>query len=285
MSIVQAAYAALQQEGYRPRIGEDGALVFSYYGQAATFRARPVGAIILGELNCVLPRPEPDTFGLQAFQHDRPLCRLSGQAGQAMLTLETMLIEQEVGLQIRSLLRLLDQYSADYVWGTSSQGVSAEMAVKEIAGSATEAPTQPDMNSSQENELVMRDDAAVPAHRGPSAAAQASALVPARSDTPDIPAGWEQVWPLLNPRFHPLASALAGLGAPPPREVQMDMVQGQQVRGTAIMLWGTPPEAVVVCEQGQIIPSGYQGGTWYKHQTAEQVAQETLAYLKLARLA
>lgn len=102
--------------------------------------------------------------------------------------------------------------------------------------------------------------------------------------TSEAPAGWEEVWSLLSPRFHPLAAALARQGVPVPAEVQMDMLQGHQVRGTAIMLWGTPPEAVVVCEQGQPMPAGYQGATWYQHQTAEQVAAETLAYLKLARL-
>ena len=94
------------------------------------------------------------------------------------------------------------------------------------------------------------------------------------------PPGWDATLAILNERFHPLARAMHALQLPVPDEVHMDMLQGRQVRGTAIMMWGSPPDAVVVCEPGQVLPRGYQGNTWLRHQTTDQVALETQAFLR-----
>ncbi len=111
-------------------------------------------------------------------------------------------------------------------------------------------------------------------------------LTDAQQDTPDAPAGatvtsgWDATIEILNERFHPLARAMAALELPVPDEVHMDMLQGHQVRGTAIMMWGSLPGAVVVCEPGQNPPQGYQGNIWLRHQTPQQVALETQAFLR-----
>ena len=278
MAISQSVSLALQQEGYRPQIGENGDMTFQYFGQSGTFRTRLVGSVILGKLECQLPRPEPEAASIQHFQESRPLCRLSGRGGQAVLSVETLLVEQEIGAQVRSLLQLLDQYSADFVWRAGEP--------RPLAGQHTEVAVPPPSVLPVEAQPPTAPFASVEEVQEPEPLEDSPTQVMACTATTvcDAPAGWEEAWSLLSARFHPLAAALARQGAPAPAEVQMDMLQGQQVRGTAIMLWGTPPEAVVVCEQGQPIPAGYQGATWYQHQTAEQVAAETLAYLKLARL-
>lgn len=267
MSIVQRVHEALQQEGYRPQQAEDGSLTFGYFGQQGRFRTHSVGEVVLAELECTLPRPEPEASAAQWFLASRPLCRLGGHEGHALLKLETMLMEHEVSMQVRLLLRLLDQYSADFVWNQTDMVAESGQGRGEAVQTPTPSGMEPTMIAQQPGEPDP-----VPVSVSPTGLAAA-------------PAGWEDAWGLLNARYHPLALALARLGVPAPREVQMDMVQGQQVKGTAILLWGAPPEAVVVCEQGQLIPAGYQGATWYQHQTVEQVAAETLAYLKLARLA
>lgn len=299
MSVIQKIYAALQQEGYRPLIGDDGSLIFRYFGQPGAFRSRSLGQVMLAELECNLPCPELENATKQIFLASHPLCRLSGRGGQALLTLETMLIEQEAALQLRSLLRLLDQYSADLFWNRAGAAVVSE------AGHQTAAPTErpepeheqprqeqpayepPKQQQSTEQFSTPRG-AVQPESQATShlEGRQLEGTPPPVREEPvgeEMPAGWEQIWPLLNSRYHALGRALAQRGVPAPQEVQMDMLQGQQVRGSAIMMWGTPPDAVVICEQGQVIPAGYQGGTWYKHQTAEQVAEETLAHLRAAR--
>lgn len=305
MSILQSVYASLQQEGYRPQLGDDSRLWFKYYGQSATFRTRLLGTVLLAELECVLPCAVPDDASMQAFLTGHPLCRLSVREHRLVLTLETMLIERELASQLRSLMRLLDQYSADLVWNQDSgpaqrpehaehepQPITVEQsaptapAVDEPAQAAASHDDGPGANTrtSSVPPLDPADTASPegrPRQDGTSSAE--SRPGPAPADPDRVPHGWEEVWPLLNSRYHALGRALYQLGAPVPHEVHMDMLQGHQVRGSAIMMWGSPPDAVVLCEQGQVIPAGYQGGTWYKHQTAEQVAEETVAYLRAAR--
>lgn len=290
MSTIQSVYAALQQEGYRPLIGEEG-IHFKYYGQQATFKCRTVGPVTVAELDCLLPRPAPAAAQAQAFGAEHPLSRLSGRGGQALLTLETMLTSGQISVQLAQLLQLLDQYTADVVFGTAQAQVSLPETLSnrpsepplphkadEAAPETAPALTPPETQSANTPQVAASQEFS--SSFGPQGELSAQSVAhPAELSPP-----WQATLRLMHERFHPLARALAALGAPVPDEVQMDMMQGHQVKGTAIMMWGSPPSAVVVCEQGQMIPSGYQGGTWFKHQTPEQIAQETLAHLRAARL-
>ncbi|MFC3860727.1 hypothetical protein ACFOPQ_08120 [Deinococcus antarcticus] len=281
MSTIQDVYSTLQQEGYKPLIGEEGLLTFKYYGQRATFRSRNMGPVTVAELDCPLPRPAPSAEQAQQFALTHPLARLSGQDGQALLTLETMLTTRESSVQLLSLLQLLDQYAADVVFNSGPVTSAAPLQPsREEEVLQHVAAVHPDQ-SREQPEMKVGDAAAKVAGDG----SDAPPAVPSTAGDPVLPPAWAQAQGLMHERFHPLAHALARLGAPAPDEVQMDMMQGQQVKGTAIMMWGKPPGAVVVCEPGQPIPSGYQGSMWLKHLTPEQIAQETLAHLKVARLA
>lgn len=278
MSTVQAVYSVLQQAGYRPLIGEgpEGAVVFRYFGQRAVFTSREVGLVTIAELECTIPRPAPTAEAAQEFMQTHPLSRLSGRGGVMLLTLESLLPGSEPGPHVLSLLQLLDTYAADAAFGVGGhQAAEAELVPAVAAPEPVEAlaavtplDVQPAPEPLQERQPA--PEAPVPADTAPAA---------------ELPAEWQATRRLMHERFHPLVEALAELGAPVPDEVQMDMMQGQQVRGTAIMMWGTPPGAVVVCEQGQVIPDGYRGGTWSKYQTAQQIAAETLAHLQSVRRA
>ena len=267
MPIPASVLAVLQEDGYRPQGGPGGVISFRYYGQAASTRIRPLGSAAIVELECPLPRPAPAADVAEAFAQRNPLAGVSGQGGQALLRITTMVSEGDTAAQVRTLLSLLDTYAADFVFSGEGLPEWTEPEVKEEG--VPSAPPAPEASPP------------VPAPQ------PAPVPVPAPPVTPppaplnsDIPAGWEGIWTLLSDRFHPLARALAALKVPVPDEVQMDMMQGRQVRGTAIMMWGSPPDAVVVCEQGQHVPEGYRGGMWLRHQTVDQVALETRAYLQ-----
>ena len=270
MSTIQAVYAALQQEGYQPRIGEGGILTFKYYGQEGRFRAKQVGPVSIGELECRVPRPVPTPDQARAFMDAHPLSRLSGQEGQALLSLETLLGERDIAGHVRQMLALLDQYAADLVFARPATGLPEEErpAVAELGKGV------PVLGGPAPATLPHAEPPVSPSFTPP---AEPQDALPAQP-----PRDWEELWLLMSARYHPLARALAAQGVPAPDEVQMDMMQGQQVRGTAIMMWGAPPNAVVVCEPGQPVPQGYQGSTWLKHLTVEQVAQETRAHLQAA---
>lgn len=49
---------------------------------------------------------------------------------------------------------------------------------------------------------------------------------------------WDQVFPLLDPAYHPLFEALRGLGLPPPDEGPEDLEEGGQVVGQSLARWG-----------------------------------------------
>jgi hypothetical protein len=268
MSIVELVHATLKQEGYQPKIGEGGTLSFRYFGQDASFRARPVGPVTIGELQCALPRPVPSAEQVQLFSSGHPLARLAAREGQLSLTIETMIGGPEAGGQFRALLQLLDQYAASAVFGVVGTGAQSPARLEQ-EGVAVPEPTPVTVPT--------------PPAPDPAPVSPADSSTGARSSaSPGIPEGWDEVWALMNTRYHPLARALAALGVPAPGEVHMDMLQGHQVRGTALMMWGAPPQAVVVCEPGQMVPQGYQGSTWLRHLTVEQVAQETQAHLRAA---
>ncbi|WP_216328004.1 hypothetical protein [Deinococcus aestuarii] len=268
MFTTESVCAALRQEGYLPGPAEGGALTFRYYGQDGQFRVKRVGGVSIGELECRLPRPAPTPALTQSFETAHPLSRLSGVDGQAVLTLETLLTEHDVPGQVRLMLRLLDAYAADVVFG----GWTAEPQVETPRSQEPLAPS-PVVEPAQVGAPPVAAGAS-PEEVGPPAQTT--------GEPAQIPTGWEALWPLMSARYHPLARALADLQVPAPDEVQMDMMQGRQVRGTAIMMWGAPPNAVVVCEPGQPVPQGYQGSTWLKHLTVERVAQETRAHLQAA---
>lgn len=256
MFIVNAIHAVLQQDGYQARVGDGGTLSFRYYGQEASFLVHQIGAFSVGEVACQLPRALPAPAQLGAFLAARPLARCSEQDGRVRLSLQSLLSEQGVAEQVRQMLGLFDQYVGDLVVGTFQ------------AAPASATPLPPPTASGTGMETLAFQAAPAPT-RPPS---EATAL----------PAGWADFMSLMHENYRPLARALAALNVPAPDEVQMDMLQGQQVKGTAVMMWGAPPNAVVVCEPGQPVPPGYQGSTWLKHLTVEQVAQETRAHLQAA---
>lgn len=274
MPIVSTVLAILQQEGYRPHSGAASATTFRYYGQPAAVRVQPLGSGAIVELECTLPRPAPEPGAVSAFEQRHALARIGSVNGQAQLRVHTMLSEADAATQFQMLLHLLDTYAAAYVFSSPDL---PEWVEPERPEPASPEPAQPEPTPppAGPNEAAPAPESE-PAPSAPAASASAGPP-PA---PPEIPAGWEDVWGLLHGRFHPLARALAALKLPVPDEVQMDMMHGRQVKGTAIMMWGAPPDAVVVCEQGQTVPHGYRGGTWLRHQTVEQVAQETRAYLQ-----
>lgn len=304
MPILESVLAALQQEGYRPvRETEPGAAqqtaAFRYYGQPAVVRVRPLGAAAIAGLECALPRPARPAADAEVFAAQHPLARLSNQDGQARLHIESILSGTDTGGQFLALLHLLDTYAADVVFGDGQApgaAVPAQAPTAEavIAGPASTplanaftppaaldsaAPARPADVPAQQN--VGRPDAATSvagtADAGPQdTRTQTQDAPPAAAGTPT----WDATLAILNERFHPLARAMQALQLPVPDEVHMDMLQGRQVRGTAIMMWGSPPDAVVVCEPGQVLPRGYQGNTWLRHQTTGQVALETQTFLK-----
>lgn len=267
MSILEAAHATLLQEGYRPGPLQGSELPFRYYGQDAWIRIRPLGpGTVLGELECRLPRPAPTAAQVDAFGAAHPLSRLSAHGDQARLQLESLVTVYDAPGQFQALLALLDRYAADAVFQTGSPGLTREEPAVVVETEPRPAPPQ------------VQEQVKVPVVTPPAS----SSTGPATEQDPAAPDGWEDVWGMLSPRFHPLAQALAALRVPVPDEVHMDMMQGRQVRGTAIMMWGEAPGAVVVCEPGQLVPAGYQGSTWFKHLTVERVAEETRAHLQAA---
>ncbi|WP_221091406.1 hypothetical protein [Deinococcus aquaedulcis] len=282
MSILQAAHATLQQEGYRPGAPQADALTFRYYGQPARIRVRPLGpGTGLCEVECRLPRPAPAAEHIQAFSAAHPLSRLDAQGDQASLVIATMVTERDAGHQLQALLTLLDQYAADAVFVPWAGAPEAERdAARESGQSAPEPQVTPAEPAGPISPPPIPAPEAVSSPEQATPASGTSSGAPA--GLPAAPAGWDELWGLMNPRFYPLAQALAALGVPVPDDVHVDMMQGHQVRGAAIMMWGQPPSAVVVCEPGQPVPNGYQGSTWYKHLTVERVAQETRAHLQAA---
>lgn len=280
MSLLEVAHGTLLQEGYRPGAIQGETLNFRYYGQRAQLRVRPLGpGAALGEVECRLPRPAPSRDQMLAFSAAHPLSRLGAQEDQAALLLSTMLTEGDAGRQVQALLALLDQYVAAAVFAPSYGAAltAPEAAARPPVSSEVETPgaALPDVTAPPQ------DHAAQPTQEPVTPALDDRTAAPASAE-PGAPHGWQDLWDLMNPRFHPLAQALAALGVPAPDDVHVDMVQGHQVRGAALMMWGQPPGAVVVCEPGQPVPSGYQGSTWYKHLTVERVAQETRAHLQAA---
>lgn len=266
--MLEIARGTLLQEGYRPGPLQGQTLSFRYYGQSAQLRIQPLGpGAALGEVECLLPHPAPSSAQMLAFSATHPLSRLGAQDGRAALLLSTMLTEGDAGRQVQALLGLLDQYAADAAFG---EGAAGPADPPEPSGSAVGA---------EPASTPTRAAGSVP--EGRSAPERGSESAPS-DPSPAPPHGWQELWELMNPRFHPLAHALAALGVPAPDDVHVDMVQGHQVHGAAIMMWGLPPGAVVVCEPGQPVPGGYQGSTWYKHLTVERVAQETRAHLQAA---
>lgn len=125
MSTAEFVFATLQQEGYKPAHGEPGSVTFKYYGQDGHFRVRTLGTMVIGELGCRLPRPVPTAEQTQMFNETHPLARLAGQSGAASITLETLMTERDVPSQVQMLLRLLDQYTADAVFGSAPAEVPA----------------------------------------------------------------------------------------------------------------------------------------------------------------
>ncbi|MPY67731.1 hypothetical protein F8S09_13750 [Deinococcus sp. SDU3-2] len=265
MSIVETVYATLQEEGYRPRIGEEGVLSFRYYGQDGHFSARQLGSVAIGELECRLPRPAPLPAEAQQFGLTHPLAQLGERGGQVVLRVTTMMTDRDAAGQTRALLQLLDRYVADVVF----QGPS---------------PTQVDLPADASTSAVHEPEATPPVAVSPALpsppppvgepalSTQETGTAPAPAAQSGVPAGWEEFWPLMHERHQPLVRQLARLGVPPPNDMQVDMLQQGQVKGTAIMMWGTAPNAVVICEPGQLVPAGYLGGTWLRHFTVEQVA-------------
>lgn len=271
MPIASTALDILQQEGYRPQSGPGDMLTFRYYGQAAAVRVQPLGSGAIVELECTLPRPAPAPGDAAAFEQRHALARIGSVQGQAQLRVQTMLSAADAAAQFQMLLHLLDTYAAAYVFTDLPEWAGPESAEPALATSVGDVEGAPQVQVMEAPPLQPEVTPRLQAQEAPQSAAPSSA---------DAPVGWENVWGLLNGRFHPLARALAALQVPVPDEVQMDMMHGRQVKGTAIMMWGSPPDAVVVCEQGQTVPYGYRGGTWLRHQTVEQVAQETRAYLQ-----
>jgi len=258
MSILDTLYAALQQEGYLPRRTDGEMLSFKYYGQDCMLQLRPVDTqVTIAELSCSLPRPPLGTEAAQTFNLTHPLARLGERDGQAALFLASLL---DSPAQARGLLKLMERYAADVVFG--------ERQVEPVAVVAVPPAVQADPE---------------PAELSAPAGTLAAPQVPERPPTAPlagVPAGWQAFWPLMNERYYPLAQELVRLGVPVPTDVQVDMMQGQQVKGTAIMMWGEAPRAVVICEPGQMIPEGYLGGTWLSHFTVQQVAASIQHNLK-----
>jgi hypothetical protein len=274
MSTVEMLRTVLQEQGYRPGPAEDSAITFRYYGQTCSLRLQPSGTQLIAELECPLPRPAPSMQSAQQFSRQHPLARLGEQHGQTVLWLSSLLSELDVAPQTATMLDLLDTYSAAVMFG--ERPVEPQVPAPELRA----PPVAPLPVHSQEPEVVAELLApALPALASPIPAPSSPVtVVPVEPAPPPVaadeqaPAGWEDFWELMNERYHPLARALARLGAPVPSDVQVDMLQGRQVKGTAIMLWESTPQSVVICEPGQVVPEGYIGGTWLRHYTVDQVA-------------
>ena len=284
VSIIEAVYSVLKQEGYLPRIGEGGRLHFRYFGQECALHSRTVGEQTIAELECQLPRPVPAPRAAQQFGERHPLARLGEKNGRAALYLTSLIGRQDAGSQAVLLLRLLDQYTVDLMFGeddpilpttvlevTHVQPTPPVTALVETGESAAQ-PARPgvlELPPQRPAEATVDRPAA---DQLGSSAATVTATVPQAPASGPAPAGWQDFWELMNERYHPLALALARLGVPVPSDVQVDMLQGRQVKGTAIMLWEAEPQSVVICEPGQVVPEGYVGGTWLRHFTVDQVA-------------
>lgn len=55
------------------------------------------------------------------------------------MSVETLLVEQEIGAQVRSLVQLLEQYSADFVWGERAVSLLTRQQ-PEVTASAPSVP-------------------------------------------------------------------------------------------------------------------------------------------------
>jgi len=278
MSIVEMLRTVLQEQGYRPGPVGDDTVTFNYYGQPCALRLQSFGSQVIAELQCPLPRTAPTLQAAQQFSRQHPLARLGEQHGQTVLWLSSLLSERDVAPQTAIMMNLLDTYSAAVMFGAQpaeAQTLQTELqAIQTAQQAAPTAPLPVHRGTPATGAVPLVPDSAVlapPPPVPPSAPVEPVAPTPP-SSVGTVPAGWEEFWELMNERYHPLALALARLGVPVPSDVQVDLLQGRQVKGTAIMLWESTPQSVVICEPGQMIPEGYAGGTWLKHFNVDQVA-------------
>jgi hypothetical protein len=285
VSFIDVVYATLQQDGYQPQIGEHGLLHFRYYGQQGTLGARSVGQHLLAELSCTLPIHAPDQVASLKFAADHPLASLSTEGERTLIRLTSLLSEQGVAGQTRALLALLEEYAADAVWTSWKTAPGAPLMTEPtrndqpVLSTPSSVPAMPAAPPVQSAEVAAPE--ATPAPSVPPVPA-ASPLPPALDAGPD---GWGDFWRIMNARFRPLAWALANQGVRPPDDMHADMLQGQIVRGTAVLIWGAAPRAVVVCEAGQRVPDGYHGVTLLPELSPGEVATSVEGALKKWNLA